>query len=155
MKPLFSSINRDKNLLSKHFYLLTIFLSAPNIAFSQSVSPTNAPGVSSSSLLQTLFALIFIIVLLFALVFVLRRFTNLKTFGAKGPMRVAGALMIGPKERILLIEVDNTWLVVGVVPGQIKTLHTLPKGELPEPSNNEAAFGKWLKQISERNHEAK
>ncbi|MEF8758189.1 MAG: flagellar biosynthetic protein FliO [Candidatus Accumulibacter sp. UW25] len=30
----------------------------------------------------------------------------------------------------MLLEVDDSWIVVGLVPGQIRTLHTLPKGEL-------------------------
>jgi flagellar protein FliO/FliZ len=30
----------------------------------------------------------------------------------------------------VLVEVGDTWIVVGLVPGQIRTLHTLPKGEL-------------------------
>jgi flagellar protein FliO/FliZ len=38
--------------------------------------------------------------------------------------------MIGNRERIVLVEVADTWIVVGLVPGQIRTLHTLPKGEL-------------------------
>lgn len=114
-----------------------------------------APGVSNASLIQTLLGLLFIIALLFVLVYFLRRFSNLKTFGNKGPLRIAGGLMIGPRERILLVEIEETWLVVGVVPGQIKTLYTLPRGEIPPIGTSEAAFGKWLKQISERNHEKK
>jgi flagellar protein FliO/FliZ len=38
--------------------------------------------------------------------------------------------MIGTRERIVLVEIGDTWIVVGLVPGQIRTLHTLPKGEL-------------------------
>ena len=32
----------------------------------------------------------------------------------------------------MVIEVDKTWLVVGVSPNQLTTLHTMPAGELPE-----------------------
>ena len=117
-------------------------------------TPAVSPGVSSTSLMQTLFGLIVVIAVLFILVYFLRRFSSLKGFGTKGPMRIAGGLMIGPRERILLVEIDETWLVVGIVPGQIKTLHTLPKGESP-PMGNDTSFGKWLKQISEGSHESK
>ena len=65
--------------------------------------------------------------------------------------RVVGGLMISPRERIVLIEVEDTWIVVGIVPGQIKTLHTLPKGELPPPVAGDGTFAQWLKQIAERN----
>lgn len=129
-----------------------LVLSCPAMA---QTTPHEAPGVSSASLIQTLLGLLFVIALLFALVYVLRRFSNFKNFGAKGPLRIAGGLMIGPRERIVLVEIEDTWLVVGVVPGQIKTLYTLPKGEMQQDGTSEAAFGKWLKQISERNHDKK
>ena len=70
-------------------------------------------------------------------------------------MRVVGGLMISPRERIVLIEVEDTWIVVGIVPGQIKTLHTLPKGEVQPTQGSEKPFGHWLKQISERANETK
>ena len=61
--------------------------------------------------------------------------------------------MISARERILLVEVGESWLVIGIVPGQIKTLHTLPKGELPLPAAGDGAFGQWLKQFAERKNE--
>ena len=69
------------------------------------------------------------------------------------PFVVVGGLMISPRERIVVLEVEDTWLVVGIVPGQIKTLHTLPKGELPLPAAGDGAFGQWLKQFAERKNE--
>ncbi|AHV92346.1 flagellar biosynthetic protein FliO [Bordetella holmesii] len=38
---------------------------------------------------------------------------------------------LGPRQSVIIVEVDKTWLVLGVTPGQITTLHTLPAGELP------------------------
>ena len=90
-----------------------------------------------------------IIGILFAGAWLLRRLNGGRGFGSAGPLKVVGALMISARERILLVEVGESWLVVGVVPGQIKTLHTLPKGELPDGSG-EKPFGQWLKQFGER-----
>jgi flagellar protein FliO/FliZ len=61
--------------------------------------------------------------------------------------------MISARERLILVEVGDSWIVVGIVPGQIKTLHTLPKGELPAAKSGEKPFVQWLKQISERHNE--
>lgn len=47
--------------------------------------------------------------------------------GKGGPVKVLGATMVGPRERVVLVEVENTWLVLGVGGGQVRTLHTLPK----------------------------
>lgn len=109
-----------------------------------------APGVPGAALLQTLLGLAIIIGVLFFGTYVLRRFNGGKTFGNSGPMRVVGGLMLSVRERIVLIEVDETWIVVGIVPGQIKTLLTLPKGEIPASGSSEKPFGLWLKQMIER-----
>ena len=101
-------------------------------------------------MLQMLLVLTLIIGLLFLGAFLLRRLNGGKTFGITGPLRVVGGLMISPRERIVLIEVGETWIVVGIVPGQIKTLHTLPKGELPPAKDTDNRFGHWLKQMTER-----
>lgn len=118
-------------------------------------SPAEAPGVSGAAFMQMLLSLALIIGVLFIAAYVLRRLNGGKSFGHSGPMRVVGGLMLSPRERIVLIEVEDTWIVVGIVPGQIKTLHTLPKGEVPAPQGSEKPFGHWLKQISERANEIK
>ena len=35
--------------------------------------------------------------------------------------------MVGPKERVVLIEVGDTWLLLGVAASNVSLLHTLPK----------------------------
>lgn len=104
-------------------------------------------------MLQMLLGLAVVIGLLFAGAYLLRRLNGGRSFGNTGPLRIVGGLMISPRERIVLVEVGNSWVVVGIVPGQIKTLHTLPKGELPASGDGESRFGFWLKQMAERKHE--
>ncbi len=104
-------------------------------------------------MLQMLLALALIIGLLFFGAFLLRRLNGGRSFGLSGPLRIVGGLMISPRERIVLLEIGDTWIVVGIVPGQIKTLHTLPKGELPPSGEREKRFSHWLKQMTERTHE--
>ena len=125
----------------------------PALALAQTAAPaSNAPGVSSMAILQMLLGLALIIGILFFGAFALRKLNGGKGFGNSGPLRVVGGLMIGPRERIVMIEVGESWIVIGVVPGQIKTLHTLPKGELPLAQSATKPFGQWLKQMSERKH---
>ena len=108
------------------------------------------PGVSGSAILQMLLGLTLIIGLLFAGAYLLRKLNGGRSFGHTGPMRIVGGLMISARERIVLLEVGDEWIVIGIVPGQIKTLHTLPKGEVPNAGGGDKSFGQWLKQISER-----
>jgi len=113
------------------------------------------PGVSGGAMLQMLLGLALIVGLLFAGAYLLRKLNGGRNFGHSGPLKIVGGLMLSPRERVVLIEVGDEWIVVGVVPGQIKTLHTLPKGELPVGSAGEKPFVQWLKQISERGDEKK
>jgi flagellar protein FliO/FliZ len=43
-----------------------------------------------------------------------------------GVIRVIGGLPLGSRERLLLIEVDETRLLIGVTAQQIQTLHVFP-----------------------------
>ena len=85
--------------------------------------------------------------------FLMRKLNDGRAFGQAGPMRIVAQLMISARERVVLLEIGEQWIVVGVVPGQIKTLHTLPKGELPAGKDAEGRFGVWLKHMAERKNE--
>ena len=90
----------------------------------------SAGPLSSSQLLQTLGGLMFVLVLIIGLAWGLRRFGRLPT-GAKGQLEILGGLSLGTRERVVLIKVENTRLLVGVAPGRVQTLHVL-SGDAPE-----------------------
>ena len=110
---------------------------------------TAPPGVSGTTIVQMLLGLALIVGILFFAAYVLRQINGGPRFGQGGPLRIVGGLMISARERIVVVEVGETWLVVGIVPGQIKTLHTQAKSELPV-TGNDKPFGQWLRQMSER-----
>ena len=120
-------------------------------ALAESVA-TEAPGVSAGTMLQTLLGLLLVVGLLFLAAYLLRRMNGAHGFG-NGPLKVIGGLVLGARERVVLVEIDDTWLIIGVVPGQIRTLHTMPKGEPLANVSGEKPFGHWLKQIIERKNE--
>ncbi|MDR3299028.1 MAG: flagellar biosynthetic protein FliO [Candidatus Accumulibacter sp.] len=128
--------------------------SVPAWAAAQTGAIPETPAVPGGAMLQMLFGLALIVGLLFLGAYLLRRFNGGGTFGNTGPLRVVGRLALSPRERIVLIEVGDSWIVVGIVPGQIETLHTLPKGELPVGKETENRFGLWLKHVAERKNDA-
>jgi flagellar protein FliO/FliZ len=112
-------------------------------------------GIPAGTYLQATLALLLILGLLFGTAWVARKLSGGKGFG-QGVMKIVGGVALGPRERIVLVEVGDSWLVIGVVPGQIRTLHQLPKGNVLDveaaASNPEAPFAQWLKSIKERHN---
>ena len=112
-----------------------------------------APGIPASTYLQATLALMLIVGLLFGATWAARKVSGGRLFG-QGNMKVISGIAIGPKERIVLIEVEDTWLVIGIVPGQIRTLHSLPKGtDMNQFSAGHGpggrSFADWLKTVRE------
>lgn len=128
------------------------------IPFSALASESVAPGVSSGSYLQAALALSLIVALLAGTAWLARKVSGGKRFG-QGGMKVIGGVALGPRERIVLLEVGDEWLVIGIVPGQIRTLHRTAKGNpLPEddlPASAEIPFAQWLRSISDRRNNDK
>lgn len=118
--------------------------------------PSPPPGVSFTTMMQTLAGLALILGLFVGAAWLLRRMNGGKSFAAgNSPMRIVSSLPVGARERIILLELEDTWLVVGVAPGEIRTLHTLPRGSLPVDSQENGQFGQWLKQFREQPNDAK
>jgi len=117
---------------------------------------TMAPTSSAGSLLQTIFALVFVLALLIGLAWFMKRYGP-KVMGGNNKMRVVSSLNLGGRERTVLVEVADQWIVVGASPGRINALATMPRqeGELPQlatAQNGPAAanFSEWLKQTIEK-----
>lgn len=88
------------------------------------------PAVSSGSILQIIFSLLLVLAAIVLVAWLLKRM-NVAQQGSAHLLKVLGGVSIGQRERIVLVEIKDTWLVVGVGPGQIRTLHTLQKAENP------------------------
>jgi flagellar protein FliO/FliZ len=42
---------------------------------------------------------------------------------------------LGGKERVAVVEIGDTWLVLGAAPGNVRLLHTLPAGSTGVPGS--------------------
>jgi len=47
--------------------------------------------------------------------------------GGRGPLRILSGVSMGPRERVVLLEVGDTQLLLGIAPGSIRTLHVLER----------------------------
>ncbi|CAG2142143.1 hypothetical protein LMG31506_02618 [Cupriavidus yeoncheonensis] len=87
-----------------------------------------APAISSAgSLAQAGLGLFGVIALILGLAWAARR-AGLVRHGPQGMMKVIGSTMLGARQRLVLVEVGETWLVLGVSAGEIRTLHSMPAG---------------------------
>lgn len=110
---------------------------------------------ATGSVLQMLLGLGLIVGLLVASLYFLRRIGLANRLGG-APMRIRGATTVGPRERVVLVEVADTVLVLGVAPGRITALHHFDAAALAETPPTEGAapapadFRHWLKASLER-----
>jgi flagellar protein FliO/FliZ len=125
--------------------------SAPsNDLFRAPSASQNTVSSSTGNLLQVISALIVVILVLLACAWAVKNFGPKNLLG-KVPVRVVGGVNIGGRERVLVIEVADQWIVIGATPSQITALTTLPRqntteeGEIPGKQ-----FSVWLKQMMEK-----
>jgi flagellar protein FliO/FliZ len=106
------------------------------------------------SFLQVILALAVVLAAIAAFAWLLRRWMP-GPAGAGGFLRVVGGVMIGPKERLVLVEVGETWLVVGVAANSVNVLHTMPRpaGAVTPPAPVVQGFARLLKQAVSRKRE--
>ncbi len=112
----------------------------------------DAPAVSAAgSLLQVFIGLVAVLLLIAATAWVGKRF-GIARGGSSGLLQVIGSASVGARERVVVVEVGESWLVVGVAPGSVNALTTLPKGTLQPPASSipGAPFAARLQQLLEK-----
>ena len=103
--------------------LLLLWCGSMPLLAAEPVARELAP-LGVQSLLQTGGGLLLILLMIIGGAWLFKRYAQLPTLG-KGLIRILGGVSVGPRERVMLLEVGNTRLLVGVAPGQIRTLHVL------------------------------
>lgn len=89
-------------------------------------SPALGGGVdpmAAGNLWQLTFGLLLVLGLMIGLAWLLRRTGSFQVGG--GGLRILGGLSLGSRERVVLLQVGDTQLLLGVAPGHVQTLHVL------------------------------
>lgn len=105
----------------------------------------------SSGLGQMLFGLAVVIAILFATLWAIKRLSVPR--GGSVPLKVLGATAVGPRERVVLVELAGKVLVLGVTQSSVQSLHVLDADQLPTTTPQPPAgrdFSAWLRQSVER-----
>jgi flagellar protein FliO/FliZ len=108
--------------------VLALCLAAPAVfAAEKFAAPkTNEPAtaVGAGGLAQVTLSLLLVLAAVFAAAWVVRRLRGFGKFNT-GALHVITEIAVGTKERVVLIQVGNQQLLIGVAPGRVSTLHVL------------------------------
>ena len=114
-----------------------VVLAAPEAA------PTAAPVVASGGtglagqLTQTVLGLLAVVALIFGLAWLMRRVQQVAPRQGQ-VIDVIGAKALGPRDRLVLVQVGEEQILLGVSPGRISALHVMNTPVMPPDRTTQA-----------------
>ncbi|EPA97476.1 flagellar biosynthetic protein FliO [Pseudomonas sp. G5(2012)] len=110
-----------------------------------------APAVNSGvagQLTQLVFGLLLVLGLIFFLAWLLRRVQQAGPAGKGQVIELIGSRALGPRDRLMLVQVGNEQILLGLSPGTITALHVL-KEPVQVPSGTEKATPEFAQRLME------
>lgn len=113
--------------------LLLLFCSTAAQAFDAQAKA--ADPLSFSSIFSVFSALLFVLAMLFAAAWLLKRLQRVQMPAAGAAIQVVSQLQLGIKERVLLLRVGDENVLIGCTPGSLRSLHVW-SGNLPQSTQS-------------------
>lgn len=134
--------------------MLARFAAAAALFCASTAHAADQPPTSAGGMFQVLLGLVVVLGLMAGAAWLLKRM-GVAGNVASNVARVVGGVNVGNRERVLVVEVADQWIVVGVAPGSVNALSTMPRQEQPAAQQGTpmaGSFAAWLKQtIDKRN----
>lgn len=92
----------------------------------QSFAATASNTSPSLSVFKTIFGLAVVLGVMAALAWFAKRLTGRQGY-AQSVARIVGGVSVGTRERVVVVEVGDRWLVVGVAAGRVNAIANLGK----------------------------
>jgi len=108
-----------------------------------------APMVNSGvagQLTQLVFGLLLVLGLIFFLAWLLRRLQQAGPAGKGQVIELIGSRALGPRDRLMLVQVGNEQILLGLSPGSITALHVL-KEPVEVPTASEKATPEFAQHL--------
>lgn len=127
--------------LAARSILLAVFLLLAIPAGAQEVAPAVSPSslFTGDYLLQVVGSFVVVILLLVAVLVMLKRFNGVST-SMGGDMRVVSSVGVGQRERAVLLQVGEQQVLLGVGPGNVRTLHVFDEPAVSATSSTTPSF---------------
>ena len=106
-------------------------------------SKTLESPLSATNLMETGLGLAAVLAVMLGLAWVVKRFVQVPGLG-RGQVQVLGGVSLGARERAVLLSVEGRRVLVGVAPGQVRTLMALED----DPSQTSETFEAQLSAVS-------
>lgn len=110
-------------------------------ALAQESAPAIAPSslFTGDYLLQVVGSFVVVILLLVAVLVMLKRFNGVSS-SIGGDMRVVSSVGVGQRERAVLVQVGEQQFLLGVGPGNVRTLHIFDEPAVTSTSSSTPNF---------------
>ena len=115
-------------------------------------APPPAPA-AGGGILQAVTGLVVVVGLIFLLAWAARR-VGLQRLTGSGVVKVISSAAVGTRERVVVVEVAGTWLVLGVSAGRVNALHALPAQAAAPAADTGAPTGPMVELFSTRLRQA-
>ena len=135
--------------MNRHLALLLLGL--PLTVSASESAPSAASQVSlTGQLAQLGIGLLLVVGLIFLMGYLMRRIGPMAPQGQH--IRLVSSFPLGPRDRLLLVDVGGTQMLLGTSPGRINTLHVFaePVAALRLPVASQTDFAKTLRTLLKR-----
>lgn len=133
----------------KYLFTLAIATFYLPVSWAKETTNTSLPvdTVNTGSILQMFFGLAVVVFLILGVAWFMRRMGQFQGH-ANSNMKVIGGLSLGQRERVLLLQVGDTQLLVGTAPGTIRTLHVFEDPVVtPDTASVQTTFAERLNSV--------
>jgi len=133
----------------KHLFLIVLFL-IPSFAFAEDKKISLMEPLSIGSVIQVFAGLAAVLLLFGGLVFVLKRMGGFRA-AQGGKMYVVEGVSISTRDRVLLMQVGEKQVLIGVSPNGISPIKVFDEAVITVDESHENSFsGQLKKQLNKR-----
>jgi flagellar protein FliO/FliZ len=131
-------------------------LAAEPVATAATAAAPAVNGGVAGQLTQLVFGLLLVLGLIFFLAWLLRRVQQAGPAGKGQVIEIVGSRALGPRDRLMLVQVGNEQILLGLSPGSITALHVLKEPvQVPSTEKPTPEFAQRLLEMLGKDHKDK